>query len=137
MHRPLQLLIAIAAVAACTSAASGQFYALNRFQVVPLNPYEFEVVGRPGGLKPDYWCAIGDFLRRQKVPWRTRIYAMSGIERGVATGARTAVRFTLDPAASGIEVYENSLITDVLTVGYGRDLTSAWGECREVIIPGF
>lgn len=108
---------------------ASSFYAVNRLQVVALSEYEIEVIGRPGAYKSSYWCAAADFLRRNRVPWKTRVYVVSGIGRGVSTGARSAVRFTLDPQASDVEIYENNVITDILHPGYGRTLTSAWGEC--------
>ncbi len=121
--------LGVALALALPQMASANFRAVNGAHVVPLNDYEIETIGRPGSRKDDYWCAIGDYLRRSKTPWNTRIYVLSGIGQSRISDSTIAVSFTLNPDASGIEIYTNNVITDVLTVGYGRSVSTAWGEC--------
>ena len=110
--------------------AAQEFRAINSLHVIQADENVFEVIGRPGALKEDYWCGAGDYVRRVlSVPWKTEIFVVSDISRGVTTGARSAVRFTLTPEAIGIEPYEANWIGNVLTVGYSRSVTGAFGAC--------
>ena len=95
--------------------AAQEFRAINSLHVIQADENVFEVIGRPGALKEDYWCGAGDYVRRVlSVPWKTEIFVVSDISRGVTTGARSAVRFTLTPEAIGIEPYEANWIGNVL-----------------------
>ena len=129
----------LAVVAACLVAlpvTAQEFRAVNSLYVNRVDQHVIEVIGRPGANKDDYWCGIGDYVRRvEQVPWKTEIYVVSGIGRGVTTGARDAVTFTLTPEAVGIEPYEANFITDILTIGYSRSLTYAFDRCH--LRPGF
>lgn len=116
-------------------ATAATFRAINGVEVVPVNSHEIEVFSRRGAPKKQYWCAAADFLRRQGVPWKTRIYVAQGYARGKVTGAPSTVTFTIDPAASGVEPYENNVITDLFTVGYSKSLNSAWSYCRKTVVP--
>ena len=118
------------AVFVALPTAALAFRAINTLQVNQVDRNVFEVVGRPGALKEDYWCGAGDYLRRElRLPWNTRIYVVSGIGQGVTTGARSAVRFTLDPEAVGIAPYESGWVSDILAVGYARSVTAAFYYC--------
>lgn len=125
----------IASLLIVPPASAATFRAINGFEVVPLNNYEMEVFTRRGAPKEQYWCAAADFLRRQGLPWKTRVYVAQGFARGKATGVPSTVTFTIDPAASGVEPYENNVITDLFTVGYSKSLTGAWKYCRKVVVP--
>jgi hypothetical protein len=128
-----QIFTSLAFIAACSLAlplTAQEFRATNSLYVNRVDKNQIEVIGRPGVQKEDYWCGIGDYVRRVvRAPWKTRIYVVSDVGRGVTTGAKTAVRFTLHPNAIGIEPYENSLILNVLTVGYSRSVTAAFDQC--------
>lgn len=127
------LAYSLAAVAALASIPSGAhaFRAINGFTVNPVNAYEFEVI--PHRLKDnnDYWCAAANYLNRElRLPWNTRMYVVSGIGPGVTSNRRDAVRFTVDPAASGIEPRASGgVVTNILGVGYGRSGTAANRFC--------
>lgn len=123
--------IAFVAMLFVAQAVDAQSYrAINTLQVNKADANVFEVIGRPGAMKEDYWCGAGDYVRRtQNVPWKTKIFVVSDISRGITTGAKSAVRFTLNPEAIGIEPYESNWIGNVLTVGYSRSVTSAFDQC--------
>ncbi|WP_164860819.1 hypothetical protein [Parasedimentitalea marina] len=129
----------LAVVSACSLALpvmAQEFQATNSLYVNRVDQNVIEVIGRPGANKDDYWCGIGDYVRRvERAPWKTKIYVVSGIGRGVTTGARDAVTFTLKPEAIGLEPYEASYISDILKVGYSRSLTFAFDRCH--LRPGF
>ncbi len=116
-------------------ASAASFRAINGIEGDPISAYELEVFSRRSAPKEQYWCAAADFYRRQGVAWKTRIYVAQGFHRGTVSGAPSTATFTLDPAASGIQPYENNVITDLLKVGYSKSLTGAWKYCRKVIQP--
>jgi len=125
-----KFLAVIAALSVALPTSALAFRAINTLDVNRVDKNVFEVVGRPGVIKDDYWCGAGDYLRRElQLPWKTKIYVVSGIGRGVTTGARSAVQFTLNPEAVGITPYEASWVGDVLTVGYARSVTAAFHHC--------
>ncbi|NIZ63117.1 hypothetical protein DL239_19310 [Sedimentitalea sp. CY04] len=136
MKQIFRHLIIIAACSVALPLTAQEFRAINSLYVNRVDKNVIEVIGRPGAHKEDYWCGVGDYVRRVvRAPWKTKIYVVSGIGRGVTTGARDAVRFTMSPDAIGIEPYESNLILDVLTVGYSRSLTYAFDMCHRR--PGF
>lgn len=123
-------------VLAAVPAAAQAFTAVNRLQVVPAGTSQFEVIGRAGAFKPDYWCAAGDYVRKSLgLSWQTKIYAVDGISRSLTTGARSAVRFTLDPEAAGITPYDANWVGDILTPGYSMRANAAFGECEDSLFP--
>ncbi|KAE9627895.1 hypothetical protein FEE96_06565 [Parasedimentitalea maritima] len=120
----------IAAIAVALPTAALAFRAVNSLQVNQVDSNVFEVIGRAGAFKEDYWCGAGDYLRRQlRLPWSTEIYVVSEIGRGVTTGARSAVQFTINPEAVGVVPYEKSWVSNILTVGYSRSVTAAFHYC--------
>ena len=124
------LKIAVLAAAVSVATQSAAFRSINNQTVNPVNSVEFEVLGKPGIQKKDFWCAIGDYMRRSNVPWQTKIYVKSGIGQGVTAKSNNAVVYTLDPGASGVEIFTKNVITDILAVGYGRSVTAAFDECK-------
>lgn len=129
----------LAVVAICSSAlpaAAQEYRAVNTLYVNRVDKYVFEVIGRPSANREDYWCGAGDYVRRViGAPWKTKIFVVSGISRGVTTGAKSAARFTLHPEEVGIEPYEAGWISDTLTIGYSRSVTFAFDRCHRR--PGF
>ncbi|APG46282.1 hypothetical protein PhaeoP97_00849 [Phaeobacter porticola] len=112
------------------------FRAINKLEVVPAGQNQFEVIGRAGAFKPDYWCAAGDYTRRSLgLSWQTKIYAVDGIGASITTGARSAVRFTLDPVAAGVTPFDGNWTGDILTPGYALRANSAYGKCEDWIFP--
>ncbi|MEP2533391.1 hypothetical protein [Shimia sp.] len=126
--------IAMLVIAATQAVA---FRSVNNQKVTPINQYEFEVLGQPGSRKNDFWCAIGDFFFRQRAPWQTRIYVKTGIGQGVTERSNNAVVFTLDPEASGVEIYTSNLILNELVEGRGRSLTASYDECDRYLLRYF
>jgi hypothetical protein len=127
--------ISAVSVLLCLPASASTFRAINGVEVLPVNKSEIEVFSRRSPPKEQYWCAAADFLRRQGLPWKTRVYVAQGYARGKVSGVPSTVTFTIDPVASGVTPYENNLITDLFTVGYSKSLTGAWKYCRKVITP--
>ncbi|UTS79888.1 hypothetical protein [Phaeobacter piscinae] len=124
----------LALVALSTPAFA--FRAINRLEVVPAGTGQFEVIGRAGALKSDYWCAAGDYVRKSLgLSWQTKIYAVDGIGPSATTGARSAVRFTLDPAAAGVTPFTGNWTGDILTPGYAFRANAAYGKCEDWIFP--
>lgn len=130
------ILTVLAALTAAAPTSAQAFRAINTLDVVPIDRNRFEVIGRPRAIKNDYWCAAGDYLRRQlQLPWSTKIYVVTGIQRSEVTGARSAVQFTLAPEAIGLEPYSSSWVSDVLKPGYARDVTAAFHHCDRRLFP--
>jgi len=91
------------------------------FEVVPNG------VGSGGGSA--FWCGASDYARLTLgAGWKTKIYIARGLGPSVTTGRRSAVQFTLDPAAAGISstsafLNRNSLKTgESMTVQRGHHL---------------
>lgn len=130
MKRIFKPLAIVAASVLALPLTAQEFRATNSLYVTRVDQNVIEVIGRPGVQKEDYWCGIGDYVRRVvRAPWKTRIYVVSDVGRGMTTGARDAVTFTLTPNAIGIEPYQSNLILNVLTVGYSRSVTAAFDQC--------
>ncbi|WP_293575486.1 hypothetical protein [Phaeobacter sp.] len=129
-------LMAATPLFAPAAIAEQPFKAINRLTVVPIGGGEFEVIGRAGAFKPDYWCAAGDYVRKSlALDWQTQIYAIDGISRSVTSDARSAVRFTLDPEQSGITPHQSNWVGDILTPGFSMRTSSAFGECEDRRFP--
>jgi len=138
MKRILKSLALIAAFSGVLPSAALAFRAINGLDVNKVDNNVFEVIGRGRLGKSDYWCSAADYLRRQQgLPWKTKIYVVSGIGRGVTTGARSAVRFTANPDAIGLPLYEGGWVGDILTVGYGMSMTSANNYCNDRVLRNF
>ncbi len=119
----------VAALAASVSSAQA-FRAANSLEVNKVDANVFEVVGRPGVFSEDYWCGAGDYARRALgVPWNTDIYIARELGKSQTTGGRSAVQFTLDPAAAGVTPWEGNWVNNILTLGYSMSTTGAFGKC--------
>lgn len=63
----------------------------------------FEVVPNGFGNGGVFWCGASEYARLTLgAGWKTKIYVARELGPSVTTGRRSAVQFTLDPAASGI-----------------------------------
>ena len=117
-------------------AASGEFVAINGLTAVSLSSGIIEVKGRPVRFKDDYWCAVGDYARRGlRLPWDTEIYVLRDIGAAASGGARSAVQFTVMPDQLGVQPIGAGVITNILQPGYSRNVTHAFGNCRDTIFP--
>lgn len=87
-------------------------------RVAPVNKAVFEVVARGSGSGPEYWCGASDYARRVLgAGWSDTIYIARGRAQSVTTNRRSAVQFTLDPAAAGIPPTAPSISLNSLKVG--------------------
>ncbi|WP_435231339.1 hypothetical protein ACMAZE_06275 [Pseudopelagicola sp. nBUS_20] len=129
--------VVILTLAVTVASQSAAFLSVNNQTVNQVNANEIEVLGKPGIRKKDFWCAVGDYLSRNKVSWRTKVYVKSGIGQGITASSNNAVVFTLNPKVSGVEIYTKNLVTDILAVGYGRSVTGAFDECRFLLLGFF
>lgn len=103
MLRPFA--IALAALSIAAPAAAKDFRAANKLTVAQITPAVFEVVSRPGKSGANnFWCGAADYARqRLGAPGNARIYLVQGRSPSTLSPGRAGVRFTLDPAAAGIE----------------------------------
>lgn len=86
----------ILATAIALAQPAAAFMAENRLVVAPTGPQGFEVPFRGVSSIPAFWCAAGDYVRRELgLGPATEIYRVSG-PRGPGQG----VRFSLDPAGA-------------------------------------
>ena len=100
--------------------------------VNPVNSAVFEVVPRSSGNGEVFWCGAADYARRVLgAGWQDRIYIARGRGESVTTGRRSAVQFTLDPAAAGITPAEQqSLSLNSLRVGESMSVQQANNYCN-------
>lgn len=114
-----------AAIALCsailvlvTSEASFAFTTKNQMRVNPVDAAVWEVVPRRATSGEEIWCAAADFVNRGlRRPWNTEIFVFRGRGPSVTTGRVTAVQFTIDPDAAGIEPTEPGLLLNAFRVG--------------------
>ncbi|MEX0349811.1 MAG: hypothetical protein AB3N15_10350 [Paracoccaceae bacterium] len=98
-------------------------------RVNPINANEFEVILNAGGTYDGYWCGAADFSRRKLgAAWSDRVYVASPVSQSVTTDRRSAVRFTLDPAALGITPV-NKTFRSGISVGDNMSITQADTRC--------
>lgn len=103
MFRPAAL--ALVALSLAAPAAAQDFRAVNKLMVGQITPAVFEVVSRPGASGANnFWCGAADYARqRLGAPGNARIYVAQARGPSTLSPGRSGVRFTLDPAAAGIE----------------------------------
>ncbi len=119
--------IALAALSIAAPAAAKEFKAVNKLTVGQITPAVFEVVSRPGKSGANnFWCGAADYARqRLGARGNARIYLVQPRGASTLSPGRSGVRFTLDPAAAGIEPIppRTSLsvdhVGDNLTVNFG------------------
>jgi hypothetical protein len=119
--------IALVALSIAAPAAAKEFKAVNKLTVGQITPAVFEVVSRPGKSGANnFWCAAADYARKHlAAPGNARVYVAQARGASTLTPGRSGVRFTLDPAAAGIEPIapRTSLsvdhVGDNLTINFG------------------
>jgi hypothetical protein len=98
-------------------------------RVNPVDANEFEVILNAGGAFDGYWCGASEYARRKLgAAWSDRVYVASPISQSVTTDRRSAVRFTLDPAALGITP-TNETFRVGINVGDNMSITQADMRC--------
>lgn len=125
---------ALVAAAMFVGGPAHAYTAQNSLQVSPISSQDFAVEFRLGAKTTDYWCAAGDYVVRQGLGDRTRVYRLSPEPQKRGQG----ISFTLDPARStgktGISsfsaVKEDGMTAGVATAKYCHDFDI-------MIFPGF
>lgn len=113
----------------CTAFA---FTAPNRLNVNPVDANVFEVIGKPGSAGPDYWCAAADYANRAlNAPWSAPLYIARTRGPSVTTGRKSAVQFTLSPAAAGVTPSSPSLSLNALKPGDSMSVQMARSYCAQ------
>lgn len=99
-------------------------------KVNPVNANEFEVMLNAGATYDGYWCGASEYARRRLgAAWSDRVYVASTISPSVTTDRASAVRFTLDPQALGIEPIELNFRSG-FKVGDSMSITQANTRCQ-------
>lgn len=100
-------------------------------RVNTVNANVFEVVPRSGGSGAGYWCGAGDYAQRELgASWQARVFIARARGPSETTGKRSAVQFTLDPAAAGITPVGSSLSLNSLKVGDNMTVRMAFDYCQ-------
>lgn len=132
MRRHLSGSIVIAALLVGLPVAGDAFTSRSGARVNPVSQAVFEVVPRSSGNGAIIWCAAADYAQRAlKAPWSSRVYVARGRGVSVTTGRRSAVQFTLDPAAAGVVPDGTSLSLNSFTVGDSMTVQQAFGYCQK------
>lgn len=125
-------LAALATLILCLPVPAEAFTGRRGTRVNPIATIGFEVIARTAGSSADYWCGAGEYAHRVvNAPWTTRIYVLRGRGPSVTTGRRSAVQFTLDPAAAGVVPQPQGLIVDLLAPGYSMQVQLAVTYCEQ------
>ncbi|MDP5216131.1 hypothetical protein Q5Y75_02780 [Ruegeria sp. 2205SS24-7] len=115
------------AVSTNTGAAFSTPYGTRVYQV---DANIFEVVPYPLAGRDEYWCGASDYARRRLgAAWSQQIYMASKTVRSAAAGGRTAVQFTLNPQAIGLEPVDVNVRTGLI-IGDHMTVQRANGFCQ-------
>ncbi|MEX0349534.1 MAG: hypothetical protein AB3N15_08910 [Paracoccaceae bacterium] len=115
------------AATANTGAAFVTPYGTRVYQV---DKNVFEVVPYSLAQTDEYWCGAAQYAhRRLGADWSQQVYMASKQVRSSAAGGRSAVQFTLNPEAIGLEPVEVHVRTG-LTVGDHMSITRADTRCQ-------
>lgn len=125
--RFLALLCAFSFVAEAAQA----FTSRRGVRVNPVNSVVFEAVPRGGTHGSAYWCAAGDYAQRElRAPWDAQIYVARGLGPSETTNRRSAVQFTLDPAAAGVTPVKSYRL-NAFKPGEHMSVRQAFNYCME------
>ncbi len=106
MRTPTRLnacVVLLSLLPALAPGGAAAFISTFGARVAPVSATVFEGVSRGVGGGPEYWCGASEYARRALgADWRTVIYIARGRGPSGTTGRRSAVHFTLDPVAAGI-----------------------------------
>jgi hypothetical protein len=134
MKRSLFGMALVAAALVALPDVSDAFTSRSGAKVNAVNSAVYEVVPRSSGNGPIIWCAAADYAQRAlRASWQARVYVARG--RGVSetTGKRSAVQFTLDPAAAGITPGASSLSINSFEVGDSMSVQQAYTYCQKQV----
>lgn len=101
-------------------------------RVNQVNEHVFEVVPRSSGSGGEFWCAAGDYAQSQlRASWQDRVYIARGRGPSETTNRRSAVQFTLNPAAAGTAQTGGSFSLGSLEEGDNMSVQQAYSHCAE------
>ncbi|MFC3118014.1 hypothetical protein [Jhaorihella thermophila] len=107
------------------------FTSRNGARVNQVDAAVFEVVPRGASNGPDIWCAASEYARMQLgASWSAEIFVVRGRGPSVTTNRRTAVQFTLDPAAAGVTPSGGSISLNSLKAGEHMSVQLANTQCN-------
>lgn len=121
---------ALSAVLLSLPISAEAFSAKRNMRVYPVDNVVFEVIARTAGGAGDYWCGAADYAQRALgASWTARVYVVRGRGPSVTTGRRTAVQFTLQPAAAGVQPIDPALSIDMMKPGDSMTVAHALTYC--------
>lgn len=86
------------AVLAVVPSAALAWWSINHHEVVPISKGVFAVLNENSSGAADYWCAAGDYTRRQlRIPSAQKIYIWRGIGPSETHPGKKSVQFSLTP----------------------------------------
>ena len=131
--KPISLVLAaVCAVLLSLPVPAEAFSARRHMRVYPVNDAVFEVIAPTAAVAGDYWCGAADYAQRALgAVWNARIYIARGRGPSVTTGRRTAVQFTLQPAAAGVTPIGPVFAIDRMTPGDNMTVAQALTFCDQ------
>lgn len=132
----MNLRIAVIAAYSCAMAlpvlAAQSYLAVNRLNVVPMNPDDFEVIEDRGAGARQIWCAAADYVQaigRDRPRLRMYVKEVRGNSRTVPN--RKGVVFTINPDDKLKNTPPSYSVTvtnlgENLPVGHARDFCDAF-----------
>ncbi|OWU69049.1 hypothetical protein ATO3_23345 [Marinibacterium profundimaris] len=104
-------------------------------RVYPINDNVFEVVGNSGYGYDLWWCGASEYARRVLgAGWGTPVTIARSLGTSQATGRRSSVQFTLNPAALGIDKV-TSYSPNALVVGDTKTVQTGNMSCPRLNVP--
>ncbi|MBB95345.1 MAG: hypothetical protein CML68_12230 [Rhodobacteraceae bacterium] len=104
-------------------------------RVYPINENVFEVVGNSGRGWDMWWCGAATYARRVLgASWQAPMSIARGLGTSQATGRKSAVQFTLNPGALGIETLK-STSPNSLVVGDTKTVQTGNVSCSRLQFP--
>ena len=121
----------LAVLASALPQSASAFVGKRGTRIAPVSSAVFEVVVSNTGGVHNYWCGASSYARRVlKVDGTTKIYIARGPGPSLTSSRKSAVHFTIDPAAAGIEPIEPQISLALLTVGDNMSAQQAEVYCH-------
>ncbi|MAC77631.1 MAG: hypothetical protein CML66_06165 [Rhodobacteraceae bacterium] len=132
----LRLLITALALTVAGAAQAQNFLATpGQARVYKINDNVFEVVGNSGRGYDLWWCGAATYARRVLgAGWTTPVTISRTLGHSQATGRRSSVQFTLNPAALGIDTLQ-SYSPNALVVGDTKTVQDGNSSCPRLHFP--
>lgn len=117
-----------AALLTLTPGLAGAWTAANRHKVEQVSDTVFEVVGKSGSGGQEFWCAAGDYARRELGSSATqRVYLVRGPAPAQTANWDRAVLFSLVPPQD-VDLRTSATLS-MKRVGDNLNATMAQGYC--------